>query len=108
MPECFESSRNLACRQQFDRRFQGQFPLPNNLIKPGDSHSGFLELLERPARFDALMLADIADQKHPIIIIGTGNSLITKKQAAQGEALSGLVGKSPPGISTAFLESVSY
>jgi hypothetical protein len=55
--------------------------LPNNLIKPGDSHSGFLELLERPARFDALMLADIADQKHPIIIIGT---LITKNRPLRG------------------------
>ena len=30
-------------------------------------HSGFLQLLERASRFDALMLADIADQKHTVI-----------------------------------------
>ena len=30
-------------------------------------HSGLLQLLEGAARFDALMLADIADQKHAVI-----------------------------------------
>ena len=37
------------------------------LIESGRTHSGFLQLLEGAARFDALMLAGIADQKHTVI-----------------------------------------
>ena len=41
--------------------------LANDLIESGRTHSGFLQLLEGAARFDALMLAGIADQKHAVI-----------------------------------------
>jgi hypothetical protein len=41
--------------------------LANDLIELGRPHSGFLQLLEGAARFDALMLADIADQEHTVI-----------------------------------------
>ena len=65
--ECVERSGDLARRQQFDGRFQSRVLLPNDLIESGRAHSGFLQLLEGAARFDALMLADIADQKHAVI-----------------------------------------
>ena len=65
--ECVERSGDLARRQQFDGRFQSRVLLANDLIEFGRAHSGFLQLLEGAARFDALMLADIADQKHAVI-----------------------------------------
>ena len=65
--ECVERSGDLARRQQFDGRFQSRVLLANDLIESGGAHSGFLQLLEGAARFDALMLADIADQKHAVI-----------------------------------------
>jgi len=61
----------LVCRQQFDGRFQRRVLLANDLIESGCAHSGLLQLLERAARFDSLMLARIADQKHAVTIIGT-------------------------------------
>ena len=65
--ECVERSGDLARRQQFDGRFQSGVLLAHDLIESGGTHSGFLQLLERAARFDALMLTDIADQKHAIL-----------------------------------------
>src|ERR1039458_9545090 len=65
--ECVERSGDLARRQQFDGRFQSGVLLAHDLIESGGTHSGFLQLLEGAARFDALMLADIADQKHSIL-----------------------------------------
>ena len=65
--EYVERGRDLARCQQFDGRFQSRVLLANDLIESGRTHSGFLQLLEGAARFDALMLADIADQKHTVI-----------------------------------------
>jgi len=50
----------LARRKHFHGGFQSRVVLANDLIKLGRTHSGFLQLLEGAARFDALMLADIA------------------------------------------------
>jgi len=66
-----ESSRDMARRQHFHGRFQSRVLLAHDLIELSRVHPGFLQLLKRTARFDALMLADIADQKHAVIIIGT-------------------------------------
>ena len=65
--ECVERSGDLARRQHFHGGFQSRVLLANDLIELGRVHSGFLQLLERAARFDALMLADVADQKHAVI-----------------------------------------
>ena len=67
--ECVERGGNLARGQQFDGRFQSRVLLANDLIESGCAHSGLLQLLERAARFDPLMLADVADQKH--VVAGT-------------------------------------
>ena len=67
--ECVERSGDLARGQQFDGGFQSRVFLANDLIEFGCAHSCFLQLLERAARFDALMLADIADQKHAVIVV---------------------------------------
>src|SRR5271169_2731879 len=69
--ECVERSGDLARRQQLNGRFQSRVFLTHNLIELGGPHPGFLELLERSACFHALMLADIADQKH--VIVGTNS-----------------------------------
>jgi hypothetical protein len=73
--ECVERSGDLARRQQFDGRFQSRVLLANDLIQRRRAHSGFLQLLEGAARFDALMLADIADQKHAVIGTKPGKKL---------------------------------
>ena len=65
--ECFECSGDLARGEQFDGRFQSRVLLANDLIESSCAHSGLLQLLEGAARFDALMLAGIADQKHAVI-----------------------------------------
>ena len=65
--EHVERGGDLACRQQFDGGFQRRVLLANDLIEPGGAHSGFLQLLERAARFNALMLAGVADQKHAVV-----------------------------------------
>ena len=57
----------MACGQQFDGGFQSRVFLTHDLIELGSAHPGFLQLLERAPRFDSLMLADIADQKHAVI-----------------------------------------
>jgi hypothetical protein len=58
--------------------------LAHDLIESGRAHSSFLKLLKGAARFDALMLADIADQKHAVVgaksreefahLVGTGEA----------------------------------
>ena len=65
--------------EQFDGGLERRVFLADDLIELGRAHSGFLQLLEGTARFDALMLADIADQKHAVI----------RDQAAQGTRASG-------------------
>jgi len=67
LSECVERSGDLACGQQLDGGFQSRVFLTHDLIEPGSVHPGFLQLLKRAPRFDALMLADIADQKHAVI-----------------------------------------
>ena len=64
--ECFYCSGHLARGEQFDRRFQSRVLLANDLIESSCAHSGVLQLLKGAARFHALMLADIADQKHAV------------------------------------------
>ena len=75
MLECVERSGDLARRQEFDDRFQSGILLAHDLIESGRTHSGFLQLLEGAARFDALMLAGIADQKHTVIGTKPGKKL---------------------------------
>jgi hypothetical protein len=65
----------LARRQEFDDRFQSGIFLAHDLIESGRTHSGFLQLLEGAARFDALMLASIADQKHTVMGTKPGKKL---------------------------------
>ncbi len=65
--ECTERRGNFARGQQFDGRFQSWLLLPNDVVQRRCTHSCLLQLLERTARFDALMLADIADQKHAVM-----------------------------------------
>jgi len=82
--ECIERSGDLARRPQFHGRFQSRVLLANDLIQSGGAHSGFLQPLERAASFDALMLTDVADQKHTVIgtkprkelanLVGTGKA----------------------------------
>ena len=55
--------------------FRAGSSLANDLIEFGCAHSGFLQLLEGAARLDALMLADIADQKHAVIGTKPGKKL---------------------------------
>ena len=65
--ERVERGGDLTCGQQFDGGFECRVLLANDLIELGRAHSGLLQLLEWAARFDALMLADIADQKHSVL-----------------------------------------
>ena len=65
--ERVERGGDLARCQHFDGGFQRRVFLANDLVELGRAHSGFLQLLERAARFDALMLASVADQKHAVI-----------------------------------------
>src|ERR1700693_5347660 len=48
---------NLTARQLLDSLLQFRVLLPHNLFEPHRSHSSFLKLRERTARFDRLMLA---------------------------------------------------
>ena len=73
--EYVERSGDLAGRQQFDGRFQSRVLLPNDVVQRRRTHSGLLQLLEGSARFHALMLADIADQKHAVIGVNSGKEL---------------------------------
>src|SRR5579863_932738 len=65
--EYIERCRNLARSQEFDGRFQSRVLLTHDLIESGGAHSSLLQLLEGAARFDALMLAGITDQKHAVV-----------------------------------------
>ena len=69
LSERVERSGDLARGQQFDGGFQSRVFLTHDFIELGRAHPGFLQLLERAARFDSLMLADVADEKH--VVIGT-------------------------------------
>ena len=57
----------MAFGQQFDGGFQRRVFLANDLIELGGAHSGLLQLLERTACFDALVLARVADQEHAVV-----------------------------------------
>ena len=50
-----------------DGGFQRRVFLANDLVELGGAHSGLLQLLEGAARFDALMLAGVADQEHAVV-----------------------------------------
>ena len=81
--ECVERGRNMPSSQQYDGRFQCWVLLANDLIKSGCAHSGFLQLLERASRFDTLMLADIADQKHAVIGVNARKKLADLVRAGE-------------------------
>ena len=59
--------RNFAARQMLDRlkQFRG-CSLTHDLVKLGGLHPGIDQLLERFARFDALMLAGVSDEQHAV------------------------------------------
>src|ERR1700722_20755419 len=65
--EYVERGRDLACCQHLDDRFQNWVSLPNDVVQLRSPHSGFLKLLKGAARFDALMLTNIADQQHAVL-----------------------------------------
>src|SRR5208283_1796484 len=69
LAERVERSGDLSRGQHFDGGFQRRVFLADDLVELGGTHSGLLQLLERPARFDALMLAGVADQEHSVIAI---------------------------------------
>ena len=69
-PCCWSDSsaaETLAFGQQFDGGFQRRVFLADDLIELGGTHPGLLQLLEWPARFDALVLARVADQEHAVV-----------------------------------------
>ena len=75
MLERFKGSGYLAAGQQFDGGFQRRVFLPNDLVELGGAHSGFLQLLEWAACFDALVLTCVADQEHAVVGAKTGKEL---------------------------------
>src|SRR5271170_4573884 len=62
-----ESGRRLSLRKQLDGGFERGILLTNNFVQLCRSHSGLLQLLEGPSGFDALMLADVANEEHTVI-----------------------------------------
>lgn len=56
---------NLSVRGVTNRLAQFGIALAANHVEPGDSHSGLLHLMERPSRFNRVMLALIADENDP-------------------------------------------
>ena len=65
--ERFERGGDLAFGQQLDGGLQRRVFLADDLVELGRAHSGLLQLLERAARFDALMLAGVADQEYAVV-----------------------------------------
>src|SRR6201995_2532917 len=65
--ECVQCSRHLASGKHLDGGFESRVLLADDLVKFGSTHSSFLQLLKRSARFDALMLARIANQQDPVL-----------------------------------------
>ena len=71
----FERGRDLAIGQHFDSGFERRVFLPDDLVELCGSHSSLLQLLKWAARFNALMLAHIADQQHAVIGTEAGEKL---------------------------------
>src|SRR5882724_5191848 len=66
LPQGLDSGHGLPMSQHFNCRLQGWVFLPDDLLEFRGSHAGILQLLERAACFDALMLTGVADQKDPV------------------------------------------
>ncbi len=73
--ECVQCSRHLASGKHLDGGFECRVLLADDLVKFGCAHSSFLQLLKRSARFNALMLARIANQQHAVLRSETGEKL---------------------------------
>jgi hypothetical protein len=75
---------NLAAREVFDDLFEGRVLLSDDVIQSNGFDAGVLQLLIRPAGFDGLMLAGIADDEDAIVraqavqelvhLLGTGQA----------------------------------
>jgi hypothetical protein len=65
----------LASRKHFDSGLEFRVLLADNLIKFGRAHSGFLQLFERSASLNALMLPRVADQQHTVMSSETGEKI---------------------------------
>src|SRR5260370_19675828 len=64
--QAVDSRANLTTRQLLDGLLQFRVLLSHNLFEPHRSHSSFLKLRERTARFDGFMLPRVADQQNPV------------------------------------------
>src|ERR1019366_6213215 len=61
-----DARANLTTRQLLDGLLQFRVLLPHDLFEPHRSHSSFLKLRERTARFDRFMLPRVAHLQNPI------------------------------------------
>ncbi len=78
----------IACRtsphrQQLDDFFKLWVFLSDDLRKPRRLHPGALELLERRAGFDGLMLAVIAYQQHTVLCSNVREKLVEIFRASE-------------------------
>jgi hypothetical protein len=62
--KAFYCGSNMAACKLLDNLFQLWITLANDVIQSGRPHTGFLQLRERTASFNGLMLAAISDQQH--------------------------------------------
>ena len=84
--ECVQCSRYLTSGKHLDGGFECRVLLADDLVKFGCTHSSLLQLLKRSARFNALMLARIANQQHTVL------------RSEAGEKLAHLVGAGKAGF----------
>ena len=59
-----------------DYLLQSGVPLPHDLVQLGRTHAGILQLRERPAGLDGLMLASVAHQQHAVVWMKTGHEIV--------------------------------
>ena len=64
--KAFDGPANLTTRQLLDGLLQLRVFLSHNLFEPHRSHSSFLKLRERTARFDRFMLPRVAYEQNPV------------------------------------------
>jgi hypothetical protein len=72
----FDGGSHLAACQLLNDLLQLWVALQNNVIQRRRPHPRFLQLCERTAHFDGLMLATIPYQQHPIMPMETFDELV--------------------------------
>ncbi|SEF64934.1 hypothetical protein SAMN05421819_0698 [Bryocella elongata] len=71
-----DGGSHLSACQLFDDMLQLWIELANDVIQCSRPHPGFLQLRERTACFDGLMLATISNQEHPVVSMETSDELV--------------------------------